>query len=55
MSDYQDDFYSRIESIIADIDDILEDHQMLEFYDVESEIDEARDTFSEILYKISRM
>lgn len=55
MSDYSGEFYRRLESIVADIDDILEDYQMTELYDCETEITDARDTLSETLYKISRM
>ena len=54
MSDY-DDFYNRLESVVSDMDDILEEYQILEYYDCEQELLDARDTISEILYKISRM
>ena len=53
MNEYQDDFQRRIERILEDIDDVLEDYQMLEMYDCETELTDARDALSETLYKIS--
>lgn len=55
MNEYYEEFYGRMEGIVSDIDDVLEDYQILEFYDVETEISEAREILSDILYKISRM
>ena len=49
------EFYDRLETVISDIDEILEDYEMLEHFDCEEDISDARETLSEVLYRISRM
>ena len=55
MSNYTESFYEKLEGIIEEIDDLLSDYQVLEAYDCEREISDAREILSDMLYKISRM
>ena len=54
MSDH-DDFYKKVENLVEDLDDLLGEYQILEVYDIETEMSEAREFLSDILYKMSRM